>query len=103
MPNDRSRRSFVASGSLSSSLWDPSRVASVPIGPQRFEQRIIDHHVCGERTGRAAWEPIGERHEPGIGPPALGDHDLLTRAGALEEAREVGLGLVDVHRLHRRR
>jgi hypothetical protein len=75
---------------------------SVPVHRrgQRVEEGLRDLDRIAERSWLPPRLPARQRHEPRVGLAVLGDDDLLARVHALEQAREVGLGLVDVDQGH---
>jgi len=61
------------------------RHPALPLPPPRHPQVLGVH-------GR-------QRHQPGLGLPGFGDGDLLTLRGPVHQIGEVGLGVIQTHRL----
>ena len=62
-------------------------------GPPQL-QASAQHAGLPPRLGLLKW------NEPGPGPPAFGHQDRLTRMSRIDQAGEVGFGLMHIHGSH---
>jgi hypothetical protein len=64
---------------------------------QWLEKSFVNHHVlksAGFSLGRRC-----QRHESGIGLARFGENNFLSGMGLIDQAREVGFGLVHIDNL----
>ena len=63
---------------------------------QRIEERLGDPETAAQRAELAPGDLALKRHEAGVGLASLREDELLAGPDAVQQTREVRLGLVDV-------